>query len=54
MPPRVQNVAAGIIERHGQAKRLAFLDLGDALLDLGRSKLIHAAELVVGSIVAPR
>jgi hypothetical protein len=54
MPARVQNVAAWIIERHGQAKRLAFFDLGDALLGFGRSKFIHAAELVVGSVVTPR
>ena len=34
MPARIEHVAAGIIERHGQAEGLAFLDLGYALLDL--------------------
>ena len=51
---RVQHVAAGIVERHGQAERLAFLDLGDALLDLGGGQLVHAAELVVRARSRPR
>ena len=54
MAARVQHVAAGIVERHGQAEGLALLHLGDALLDLGGGELVHAAELVVGPVVAPR
>ena len=54
VPARVQHVAAGIVERHRQAEGLALLDLGDALFDFGGGDLVHAAELVVAPVVAPR
>ena len=50
---RIQDVAAGKVERQAEAERQAFLHLGDALQHLLRGDQIEAAELVVVAPVAP-
>ena len=51
--PRVEHVAAGIVERQAQAERKAFADFRDALLDLVRRKQVEAPELVVRPEIPP-
>src|SRR5437667_404716 len=51
--PRIEDVAAGVIERHREAEGAAFRHLGDTLLDLLRGHQIEPPKLVVGAEIAP-
>src|SRR5262245_56863494 len=53
MAPRIERVAAGIVERQAQAEGQAFAHLGNALLDLLGREQIEPAELVVGAEIPP-
>jgi hypothetical protein len=53
MAPRVEQVAARIIQRQAQAEHQAFLHFGDALLHLLRCQQVQPSELIVRSEVPP-
>ena len=53
MAARVEQVAAGVIQRQAQAEHLAFLDLGDALFHFLRRQQVQSSELVIRPEVAP-
>jgi hypothetical protein len=50
---RVEDAAAGIVERQREAERAPLLHLGDALQDLFLRDPVHAATLVIRAEVAP-
>jgi hypothetical protein len=53
MAARVEEIAAGIVERQAETEGQSLADLGDALSDLFRCQEVQAAELVVGAEIAP-
>ena len=53
MAPRVDDGAAGIVERQAEAEGLAFLNLGDAFLDLVGGQQVEPAQLIVRTPIAP-
>ena len=53
MSPRVQDGAAGIVERQAETETQAFTDFRNPLFDLLRRKKVGAPELIVSPEIAP-
>src|ERR1051326_3776834 len=53
MAARIEQAAAGIIERQAETEAQALAHLGDALLDLLGGEQVEAAELIVRPEIAP-
>src|SRR6185436_3901067 len=51
--PRVEQIAAWIVQRQAQAEHQTFFHFGDALLDLLRRQQVQPSELIVRAEIAP-